>query len=60
LALIVSAAFIALLLQQMASHVKPVQAQSVPLNIILIITDDQRWDSLAYMPHLQSEFVAQG
>jgi N-acetylglucosamine-6-sulfatase len=37
-----------------------IQAQTIHPNIIVIVTDDQRWDTLAYMPHLQSQLVAQG
>jgi arylsulfatase A-like enzyme len=29
-------------------------------NIVLILTDDQRWDTLWAMPHVQSELVARG
>ncbi len=29
-------------------------------NVILIVTDDQRWDTLEYMPILQRELVARG
>ncbi len=29
-------------------------------NVVLILTDDQRWDQVAAMPILQSELVAQG
>src|SRR6187551_1658054 len=29
-------------------------------NIVLILTDDQRWDTLWAMPNLQSELVAHG
>jgi N-acetylglucosamine-6-sulfatase len=34
-------------------------AQARP-NIVLIVTDDQRWDTLAYMPTVQSELIAKG
>jgi len=29
-------------------------------NIVLILTDDQRWDSLQYMPNVESQLVDQG
>jgi len=29
-------------------------------NIVLIVTDDQRWDTVSYMPTVQSELVARG
>jgi N-acetylglucosamine-6-sulfatase len=29
-------------------------------NVILIVTDDQRWDTLAYMPTVSSELVGKG
>jgi N-acetylglucosamine-6-sulfatase len=29
-------------------------------NIILIVTDDQRWDTVSYMPTVQSKLVARG
>jgi N-acetylglucosamine-6-sulfatase len=29
-------------------------------NIVLIVTDDQRWDTLGYMPTVQSELVGRG
>lgn len=33
---------------------------SPPPNIIILLTDDQRWDTLPYMPIVQSELMAQG
>ena len=35
-------------------------AQPPPKNLILILTDDQRWDTLQYMPTVQSELIQQG
>ena len=29
-------------------------------NIVIILTDDQRWDSLSLMPHVQADLVSQG
>lgn len=29
-------------------------------NVVLIVTDDQRWDTLAYMPTVQAELVGKG
>jgi len=29
-------------------------------NIVLIVTDDQRWDTLAHMPTVQSELAGRG
>lgn len=37
-----------------------VKAQSPLPNIVLVVTDDQRWDSLWAMPTVQSELVARG
>ena len=34
-------------------------AQDAP-NVVLIVTDDQRWDTLAYMPTVSSELVGKG
>jgi N-acetylglucosamine-6-sulfatase len=31
-----------------------------PPNIVLVLTDDQRWDTLGVMPTVQNELVAQG
>ena len=50
--------FLVLLLVSLASATA-VLAQSRP-NLILIYTDDQRADDLAYMPHLQELLVEQG
>jgi N-acetylglucosamine-6-sulfatase len=33
---------------------------SEPPTIVLVVTDDQRWDTLQYMPTVQSELVARG
>jgi arylsulfatase A-like enzyme len=35
----------------------PAQAQP---NLVVIVTDDQRWDTLAYMPTVQAELVGKG
>jgi arylsulfatase A-like enzyme len=36
-------------------------AQSAtPPNVVLIVTDDQRWDTLSYMPTVSSELVGKG
>ena len=35
-------------------------AQPQPANIVLILTDDQRWDSLEYMPNVESLLAAHG
>lgn len=35
-------------------------AQTVSPNIVLILTDDQRWDTLSYMPTVQAELVEKG
>ena len=53
---------IPLLLFLLWLYIKPLktQASTVYPNIILIVTDDQRWDSLNYMPTVQTELVAQG
>jgi arylsulfatase A-like enzyme len=37
----------------------PIAASARP-NIILILTDDQRWDELAFMPFVRSELVNKG
>jgi len=36
-----------------------VHAQTQP-NIILVLTDDQRWDTLQYMPNVQTELIQNG
>ena len=35
-------------------------AAAARTNIVLIVTDDQRWDTLSAMPKVQSELVAKG
>jgi N-acetylglucosamine-6-sulfatase len=35
-------------------------AAVVRQNIVLILTDDQRWDSLQYMPNVESQLMARG
>ena len=43
------------------SAVPPVaHAAEQPTNIVLILTDDQRWDSLEYMPNVESLLAAHG
>lgn len=36
------------------------RAASTPPNVVVIVTDDQRWDSLGVMPIVQRELVGQG
>jgi arylsulfatase A-like enzyme len=36
------------------------EPQATAPNIVLIITDDQRWDTLWAMPHVQADLVAHG
>jgi arylsulfatase A-like enzyme len=31
-----------------------------PPNIVLILTDDQRWDTLRFMPHVREDLMSQG
>jgi N-acetylglucosamine-6-sulfatase len=33
---------------------------ATPPNIVLILTDDQRWDSLRYMPHVRADLMSRG
>jgi arylsulfatase A-like enzyme len=37
-----------------------VRADPPPQNIVLILTDDQRWDAVQYMPQVESLLVAHG
>jgi N-acetylglucosamine-6-sulfatase len=49
-----------------ANHRPSHSASSLPSgktrrpNIVLIVTDDQRWDTLRYMPHVHHDLVRQG
>jgi N-acetylglucosamine-6-sulfatase len=38
----------------------PAGAQTPPPNIVLILTDDQRWDTVAAMPTVRNELVGKG
>jgi N-acetylglucosamine-6-sulfatase len=38
----------------------PAAAQVDPPNVVLVVTDDQRWDTLAYMPTVSAELVGKG
>lgn len=49
---------LALVLSGLPPH--PPSSASTPPNIVLILTDDQRWDTLWAMPTVQSELVAHG
>ena len=51
-----------MLLVAVAAGLVPAPARSLalPQNIVLILTDDQRWDSLQYMPKVESLLVAHG
>jgi N-acetylglucosamine-6-sulfatase len=42
------------------SHPASATPPVTPQNIVLILTDDQRWDSLQYMPNVQSLLAAHG
>jgi N-acetylglucosamine-6-sulfatase len=33
---------------------------ATPPNIVLILTDDQRWDTLRYMPHVRADLMSKG
>jgi N-acetylglucosamine-6-sulfatase len=48
------------LLISLASLAFAAPAGAAQPNIVLIITDDQRWDTIAYMPTVQSELVGRG
>jgi arylsulfatase A-like enzyme len=59
--LFLSGLVLGLLVVTLTSADRSVAAKmSDPPNIILILTDDQRWDTLAYMPIVSSELVANG
>lgn len=38
----------------------PVDSATTPTNFIVIVTDDQRWDTLSYMPNVQESIAADG
>ena len=42
-----------------AATASPAAAQARP-NVVLVLTDDQRWDQLAQMPNVRRELVAHG
>ena len=44
----------------LAVFVGPGKAAAQQPNIVLILTDDQRWDTISYMPTVQSKLVAHG
>ena len=44
----------------MVSPAKPAHSSPVPQNVVLILTDDQRWDSLKYMPNVESLLADHG
>jgi N-acetylglucosamine-6-sulfatase len=44
----------------LASLALAAPARAAQPNIVLIVTDDQRWDTLAHMPTVQSELVGHG
>jgi N-acetylglucosamine-6-sulfatase len=48
------------LLVGLASLALAAPAAAAPPNIVLILTDDQRWDTLPFMPTVQSELVGRG
>jgi N-acetylglucosamine-6-sulfatase len=50
---------VVLALLALAALAAPAGAQTRP-NIVLVLTDDQRWDTLSGMPTVQSELVAKG
>jgi arylsulfatase A-like enzyme len=37
-----------------------VRRGSMPPNIVLILTDDQRWDTLRFMPHVRQDLMTNG
>ncbi len=43
-----------------SSHAAPHRGAATPPNVVVILTDDQRWDSLWAMPTVQSELVDHG
>lgn len=44
----------------LASLALAAPARAAQPNIVLIVTDDQRWDTLGHMPTVQSELVGRG
>ena len=50
---------VVLALLALAALAAPAGAQTRP-NIVLVLTDDQRWDTLSAMPTVQGELVAKG
>jgi N-acetylglucosamine-6-sulfatase len=51
--------YLALALLALATLAAPAGAQTRP-NIVLVLTDDQRWDTLSVMPTVQAELVNKG
>jgi len=43
-----------------AAPPRAARGSTTPQNVVLILTDDQRWDSLQYMPNVESLLVAHG
>ena len=44
----------------MVPSAKPAHGSPAPQNVVLILTDDQRWDSIKYMPNVESLLADQG
>lgn len=60
-ALVVAAALVVtVLVVRPGSSPGPRSTATAPQTIVLILTDDQRWDTLSLMPTVQSELVAHG